>query len=135
MNSNRVRDLQAGIGDLAPQQFTLAGFIFMVHFRELASISIGAKVEPEIPGAHGGLIIQTDPDDFLVARTGMVITFATHGGPGTLAGIDSIWEGNFVNGAWTPSQELNDDDDNQGRYLRMPAGEFTIRRLRLYRYH
>lgn len=30
--------------------------------------------------------------------------------------------------------ELNGDDDNQGRYLRMPTGEFTIRRIRLYHY-
>jgi beta-galactosidase GanA len=125
----------AGTVDLTPQQFTLDGYSFLVHFREPASISIGAKVEPEIPGAHGGLIIQTGPDDFLVAGTGMVITFATHGEPGTLAGIDSIWEGNFINGAWIPGRELNGDDDNQGRYLRMPTGEFTIRRVRLYRYH
>ncbi len=65
----------------------------------------------------------------------MVITFAASGKSGALAGIDSIWEGSFVNGTWTPGRELNGDDDNQGRYLRMPAGEFTIRRVRLYRYH
>lgn len=65
----------------------------------------------------------------------MVITFAASRKPGTLAGIDSIWEGNFVNGAWKPGRELNGDDDNQGRYLRLPGGEFTIRRVRLYRYH
>ena len=124
-----------GTVDLTPQQFTLGDYTFLVHFREPASISVGAKVEPEIPGTHGGLIIQTGPDDFLVAGTGMVVTFATHGQPGTLAGIDSIWEGNFVHGAWAPGRELNGDDDNQGRDLRMPAGEFTIRRVRLYRYH
>jgi hypothetical protein len=124
-----------GTVDLAPQQFTLGGYTFMVHFRESASISIGAKIEPGIPGAHGGLILQTGPDDFLVAGTGMVITVAAHGERSSLAGIDSIWEGNFVNRTWTPGRELNGDDDNQGRYLRMPAGEFTIRSVRLYRYH
>lgn len=124
-----------GAVDLAPQQFTLGGYTFMVHFREPAPISVGAKVEPEIPGAHGGVVIQMGPDDFIVAATGMVLTFATHGERGTLAGIDSIWEGNFVNGVWKPGRELNGDDDNQGRHLRMPAGEFTIRRIRLYRYH
>jgi hypothetical protein len=30
---------------------------------------------------------------------------------------------------------LNGDDNNQGRNLRLPAGEFAIRRVRLYRYH
>jgi Domain of unknown function (DUF5597)/Beta-galactosidase len=125
----------AGTVDLTAQQFTLGGYTFLVHFREPASISIGAKVEPEIQGAHGGLIIQMGPDDFFVAGTGMVITFATHGERNSLAGIDSIWEGSFVNGAWTPGRELNGDDDNQGRYLRMPADEFTIRRAHLYQYH
>jgi hypothetical protein len=124
-----------GTVDLAPQQFTLGGYTFTVHFREPAPTSIGAKVEPEIPGVHGGLIIQTGPNDFLVAGAGMLITFATHGERNSLAGIDSIWEGNFVNGAWTPGRELNGDEDNQGRYLRMPGDEFTIRRVRLYRYH
>jgi beta-galactosidase GanA len=124
-----------GTVDLAPQQLTLGDYTFMVHFREPAPISIGAKVEPEIPGVHGGLIIQMGPDDFLVAGAGMVITFATNREPRSLAGIDSIWEGNFVNGAWTPGRELNGDEDNQGRYLRMPGDEFTIRRLHLYRYH
>jgi beta-galactosidase GanA len=125
----------AGTVDLTPQQFALGGYTFQIHFREPASISVGAKVEPEIPGAHGGLIIQTGPNDFLVAGIGMVITFASRGKSGALAGIDSIWEGSFLNGPWTPRRELNGDDDNQGRYLRMPAGEFTIRRVRLYRYH
>lgn len=124
----------AGVVDLAPQKFTLGGYTFVVHFQEPAPLSIGTKVRPEIPGSHGGLIIETGPDDFLVAGTGMVITFATTTAPGSLAGIDSIWEGSFVNGAWKPGRELNGDDDNQGRYLRLPAGEFTIRCLRLYRY-
>jgi hypothetical protein len=123
-----------GVVDLTPQQFTLGDYTFLIHFREPASISTGAKIEPEIPGAHGGLIIETGPDDFLVAGTGMVVTFVT-AAQGSLAGIDSIWEGKFVNGTWTPGRELNGDDDNQGRYLRLPTGEFAIRSLRLYRYH
>jgi beta-galactosidase GanA len=123
-----------GTADLTPQQFTLGNYIFTVHFREPAPISVGANVEPEIPGAHGGLVIQMDRDEFLVAGTGMVITFGTHGGKDSLAGIDSIWEGSFVNGVWTPGRELNGDEDNQGRYLPMPAGTFTVRRVRLYHY-
>jgi hypothetical protein len=87
-----------------------------------------------MPGAHGGLIIQLTSEDFLVVGTGMVITFEVGDGGKALAGIDSIWEGSFVNGVWTPGRNLNGDDDNQGRYLRMPAGKFTIRRVRLYRY-
>ncbi len=52
-----------------------------------------------------------------------------------IVGIDSIWEGTFVHGARVPGRDLNGDDDNQGRYLRLPSGQFAIRRVRLYRYH
>lgn len=64
----------------------------------------------------------------------MIITFGTRAPSKALAGIDSIWEGRFVNGTWVPGRNLNGDDDNQGRYLVMPAGQFTIRRVQLYTY-
>lgn len=120
--------------DLAPQHFTLGNYRFDVHFKEPAPISIGAKKETEMPGAHGGLILQTGPDDYLVAGTGMILTFGTSGKGGAIAGINSIWEGHYVNGTWVAGRNINGDDDNQGRSLRMPSGQFTIRHLRLYTY-
>jgi len=123
-----------GTVDLAPQQFTLGDYTFNVQFKEPAPISVGAKADTDSPGAHGGLIIQLDSDDFLVAGTGMIITFGVHDSGQSFAGIDSIWEGSFVDGVWTPGRNLNGDDDNQGRYLRMSAGKFTMRRVRLYHY-
>jgi beta-galactosidase GanA len=124
-----------GTVDLNPQRVTLGDYVFDVHFREPPPISIGAKVKADMPGAHGGLIIQLGPDEFLVAGIGMIITFETRRGAAKLAGIQSIWEGRFVKGVWVSGRNLNGDDSNQGRYLRVPAGEFTIRRVRLYRYH
>lgn len=123
-----------GTADMAPQMFTLGDYTFNVHFKEQTSISTGATSETEQSEAHGGLIIQLGADDFLVAGTGMTITFGLRDEK-SLAGIDSIWEGSFVSGAWTPGRNLNGDDDNQGRYLRLPANLFTIRRVRLYHYH
>ncbi|MGA7340563.1 MAG: DUF5597 domain-containing protein [Terracidiphilus sp.] len=124
-----------GTVDLATQQFTLGDFTFSVQFSEPAPVSVGAKAETDSPGAHGGLIVQLGEDEFLVAGTGMIVTFGASAGGKNLAGIDSIWEGSFVNGVWTPGRNLNGDDDNQGRYLRMPKDSFAIRRVRLYRYH
>jgi len=40
-----------------------------------------------------------------------------------------------VNGVWTPGRNLNGDDSNQGRHLRIPTDKMTIRRVRLYQYH
>jgi beta-galactosidase GanA len=124
-----------GTVDLDAQQFTLGDYILAVHFKEPAPISIGAKTETEMPGAHGGLIIQTGPDEFLVAGTGMIVDFEAHGPGANVAGIESIWEGRFVKGGWVPGRNLNGDASNQGRHLRVPSGEFTIRRMRLYRTH
>lgn len=118
--------------NLASPQFTLGDYTFDVHFKEPAPISTGAKTEAPMPAAHGGLIIQTGEDEYLVAGIGMIVNFGTRGKG--IAGIDSIWEGRFVNGTWVAGRNLNGDDDNQGRYLRMPSGEFTIRRVRLYTY-
>ncbi|MBU6296824.1 MAG: DUF5597 domain-containing protein [Alphaproteobacteria bacterium] len=123
-----------GTADLSPQQFDFGDYVLTVHFKEPAPISIGAKGETGIPGAHGGLIIQSGPDDFWIAGTGMIVTFAVRGGAKETAGIDSIWDGRFVRGSWVPGRNLNGDDDNQGRYLRVPAGQFAIRHVRLYRY-
>ena len=40
-----------------------------------------------------------------------------------------------MGGTWKRDRVLNGDDNNQGRNLRLPAGQFVIRRVRLYRYH
>jgi hypothetical protein len=64
----------------------------------------------------------------------MIVDFGTHGPGGPIAGIESAQEGKFVDGIWVRGRTLNGDDTNQGRYLRIPAGEFSLRRVRLYRY-
>lgn len=79
----------------------------------------------------GGLVIQLSADEFLVAGTGIVLTFAseTHG---LQAGIESIEEGELINGKWTPVRRLNGDENHQGRHLRIPFGEYGIQRVKLY---
>ncbi|MDX3910742.1 MAG: DUF5597 domain-containing protein [Sphingobium sp.] len=55
-------------------------------------------------------------------------------GPG-LAGIDSAWEGQFdASGQWVSGRLMNGDQTHQGRHIRLPAGEFQIQKVRLYRY-
>ncbi|MGH7616391.1 MAG: DUF5597 domain-containing protein [Gemmatimonadaceae bacterium] len=124
-----------GTEDLAPQRFTFGQYTFDVRFKQPPPISTGAREETEIPGAHGGLIIQLGPDAFIVAGTGMLMTFVSNDRASPVAGIETVEEGRFENGVWIRGRVLNGDDTNQGRELRQPAGQFTIRRIRLYRYH
>ncbi|HRE43338.1 MAG TPA: DUF5597 domain-containing protein [Terricaulis sp.] len=81
--------------------------------------------------AHGGLIIQLGPEEYLVAGQGITITFHTEG---AIAGIESIHEGAYIDGAWRPGRLLNGDENHQGRHLRLPPGQFGLQRVRLYRY-
>jgi beta-galactosidase GanA len=98
-------------------------------------------IDPWIPqkdqntATHGGLIIQTGSEDYLVAGQGITVTFkpADQGPPH--AGIDSAWEGHFdPKGIWVSGRLLNGDQTHQGRHIRLAPGEFQIQRVRLYRY-
>jgi beta-galactosidase GanA len=82
----------------------------------------------------GGLIIQTAPDEFIVAGTGIVITFSSARADKGKTGILTIEEGVYKNGQWVPGRILNGDQSHQGRHLRFPVGGFGIQRLKLYRY-
>jgi beta-galactosidase GanA len=122
-----------GRTDLTPQKVTFGRYSFDVRFKAPPPISVGQKEEIELPGAHGGFVLQTGPDEFLVAGTGMYVYFGTT--DGAQAGIESVWEGEYRNGIWVPGRCLNGDETNQGRHLFVPSGTFTLHRVRLYTYH
>jgi beta-galactosidase GanA len=117
-----------GTVDEAPATARLGGYRLIVAF-----------VDPWTPrdkqniAAHGGLAIQLAPDEFLFAGSGITVTFAAADGAGH-AGIESAWEGRFEQGQWKPGRLLNGDETHQGRHVRLPPGNFSIQRVRLYRY-
>lgn len=82
----------------------------------------------------GAMIVQAGENEFYVAGTGVVITFAPADGDGAKAGILSVDEGAFKNGAWHPVRRLNGDQTHQGRHLRIETGDYGIQRLKLYTY-
>jgi len=86
-------------------------------------------------GGYGGIVIQVDRDEYLIAGQGITITFQPVGdGPG-LAGIESAWEGRFDDqGRWTAGRLLNGDQTHQGRHIRLAPEEWQIQRVRLFRY-
>lgn len=121
--------------DLSPQTVALGDYEMTVRFRKPGATSDQADDGSASPSVHGGLIIQAGPDDFWFAGTGMTVSFASRGKTRARAGIDSIWAGHFVHGHWVRGRQMNGDDDNQGRELRLPADRFSIRQVKLYRYH
>ena len=113
------------------QKITLGNYEFSFRHEFTLGWSAGAQAE-QWPMA-GALIVQTGEDDFVVAGTGVVVTFRSLI-QGQTAGIDRIEEGSYHNGKWQRLRVMNGDQDHQGRHLRIVSGEFGIQQLRLYSY-
>ena len=82
----------------------------------------------------GGLVIMAGPDEFILAGTGLTVTFETEIPTGETVGLLSVQEGKYVNGGWVPGRWLNGDQTNQGRQVRLAPGKFDIQRVKLYHY-
>ena len=82
----------------------------------------------------GGLIIALARDEFLIAGSGLTVTFkpATSGPP--IAGILRTQEGRYENGRWIGDRWLNGDQTHQGRHVQLGAREFSVQRVKVYRY-
>lgn len=84
--------------------------------------------------AHGGLIIAVAADEFIVAGTGLRVTFTPRTPGDLIAGLLGVDEGHFDDGRWIVGRRLNGDQTHQGRHVQLPSGEFGIQWVRLYRY-
>ncbi|MET0649160.1 MAG: DUF5597 domain-containing protein [Pyrinomonadaceae bacterium] len=112
-----------------PQQVRLGGYILNVTYERPPSAQTAQALEPA-----GGLVVATGPDEFIIAGTGLVVTFDADATGAPLVGILSAQEGRYVNGQWTPGRWLNGDQTHQGRHIRLLSGRFDIQRVKLYRY-
>ena len=93
-------------------------------------------VQPEETDPRGGgIIIQLGKDDFIIAGSGLIVTFRSLNTDRPFAGILSIDEGRYDNGVWTPGRRLNGDQSHQGRHVRLPYRNFGIQHVILYQYH
>ena len=133
-----------GSVDDMPQRVSVGGsFALTVTFEGAAPAAAGAN-----PGAapvasaasgtadavRGGMIIALAPDEFIIAGSGLVVTFAPVSAGDPIAGIVSAQEGRVVNGRWRTTRWLNGDQTHQGRHIRLVPNDFTVQRVKLYRY-
>ncbi len=88
---------------------------------------------------EGGIIINTAPEEYLIAGKGLDIRFT----PATperlpLVAIEIANEGSFKNGKWVKGRTLNGNEINtsifSGTGLKFPSKSYTIQFVRLYRY-
>ena len=113
------------------EQIHLGNYIF--NFQHEYGWPYAARTEGQTP-RYGGLIIMLNPDEFIIAGTGLIVTFESASNDGTIAGIGSIDEGKFPDGKWIPGLRLNGDQSHQGRHMDLPGDTFSIQRVKLYKY-
>jgi len=112
------------------QTVSMGDYVFDVTF-----VDPWTPRNEQVLRSHGGLIIQTDENEFFVGGSGVTITFDVYGADTTRAGIARIEDGRFADGRWKRRRVLNGDQSHQGRHLRLPPDEFGIQYLKLYQYH
>lgn len=96
-----------GTVDDAPQQVRAGDYVFHVTFRD--------PWTPDEGYPSGGLIVSLAPDEYLVAGTGLVITFDTAAEGDTTAGILSIQEGRLMDGRWIDGRTPIDRSSAEAR--------------------
>jgi len=82
----------------------------------------------------GGVIIQSGDDEFIIAGTGIVVTFSMASGENKSVGILRADEGVYVNGVWKAGRRMNGDQDHQGRHIRIAGKEWGIQQVKVYEY-
>ena len=101
----------------------------------LIEASLGGRQKPDIAG---GLIIQTDKQEFIVAGRALDVLFFSKDSSMRLA-VDAVDEGTFEGGKWIPKRRLNGDEVHastwDGTGLKLPSNKASIQKISLYSYN
>ena len=120
-----------------PQKIQLGNYTLEVSFwpirYTMPLLMPGEPPQATAPLA-AALFIQTGPDEFFAAGSGVKVTFSPHTPGPPLAGLGTVEAGTFVNGRWVPDIRLAGDDTGQGQNLFELQRQMGIQRFTLYRY-
>src|SRR6185312_9087929 len=114
------------------QEIILGNYALTVSHDYTLGWSPEAK-NPDWP-TTGAIIIQADENDFIIAGTGVVVTFTVNNASNISVGILQADEGIYKDGKWIPGRRMNGDQDHQGRHIRIPVGDWNIQKVKLYQY-
>lgn len=106
---------------------------YRLTFNHDLSLGWSPKAKEEHWPMTGAIVIQLAADEFIIAGSGVVVTFNPLKET-SRAGIAQIDEGVFKNGKWVPGLRMNGDQNHQGRHLRIPEGDYSIQKVKLYTY-
>ncbi|EDY85082.1 Beta-galactosidase family [Verrucomicrobiia bacterium DG1235] len=132
--------LQISDQQRAPKQIRLGDYEMHVKFEYARPPSLADGVinesgdvsrGPRVPA--GGLVIQTGEDEFIFAGIGITITFDSLE-LNEEAGIVSAESVKYVDEQLQNIFWNNGDQTHQGRHIRLVPGQFSIQKVKLYRY-
>src|SRR5581483_4490890 len=136
---NQPKGRVAGVvlEDLTPsQKVRLGDYTLSVAPGGPRRIFPGEPVSADAPRsmAPHGIFVNTAPDEFYMAGSGITITIApsTPGPP--IAGLATVEEGRFVNGKWIVRRTLAGDDTGQGNSISLRGESADLLRVTVYRY-
>lgn len=126
-----------------PHRVALGGYTLSVDYERLVPPGLADGVINEADDRPdsatrlpaGAIVIQTGDDEFIIAGTGVTVTFEPRPVDGASAGVLRCDEGGFDDdGRWRTLRRLNGDETHQGRHVRLVPGQFSMQRVALYRY-
>ncbi len=118
-----------GVVDTTPQQVTMGGYTLDVSFN-----APWERADPATLQTRGGLVIRTGEDEFIVAGKGLTVVFKSALKDGAMVGFEKLTEGTYQDGRWKEGRWMNGDESHQGRHVGLSSDDFTIQRVKLYRY-
>jgi beta-galactosidase GanA len=132
---NRGKGTMEGfVLDSAEQSVKIKLGNYIFNIRHEYSWAYAEKAKGETPRT-GGLIIMLNPDEFIIAGSGIIVTFESAIKDGSVAGIGSLDEVQYQNGGWLNGRRMNGDQNHQGRHMHLPGNDFTMQKAVLYLYH
>ncbi|MCX6319013.1 MAG: DUF5597 domain-containing protein [Bacteroidetes bacterium] len=100
----------------------------VVHYN---TMSWASEAKDSVWSPSGGIVIQTAPDEFLIAGTGIVVEFENID-RNKVTNILEATEVSYQHGVRVSGRRMNGDEDHQGRHIRFPVGEWGIQHVKLY---
>jgi hypothetical protein len=131
--------------DQRNQEITIGGYRLSFTFSAGGRGAAQAQPATAASGGTGGsgmqqdnrsfaLIINVAPDEYVIAGQGFSLTFAPDTPGPRIAGIGTIDEGRYENGAWIPGRRINGDENGGGTRMQMRGQGIQIQKIKLYRY-
>ena len=112
----------------------LGGYLLRIQYQQGPQTPGPPQRENTGVPSGAAIIINTAPDEFVIAGEGLTVTFLPDSQGPQHVELMSVEEGTFDNGTWLPGRRLNGDETNGGNYLIFRGAAPTIQKVRLYRH-